>query len=304
MTSKIAIVTGANTGLGYETSLGLAKEGYKVIFGCRSQAKANDAMKKIKRTLPKADLDFIPLDLVDRDNIRAFAKTFSKRYDHLDILVNNAGVMGPAYTVTPNNLELQFDANHLGHFLLTSLLVGKLEAAPDARIINVSSLAGKWDHADIHFDNLNFEGNYEDGPSFMGLPGMGAYGQSKLANILFTTELRDRFAAAGKNVKAVVVHPGASNTDLSRNMSPAIRFLAPILVMFMNVSRPSEGAESSLYAALESDVNAGDFIGPTGKGEHTGKAGKVNLPPKAHDKPLAERLWSLSEELLGVKFEI
>ena len=301
---KTAIVTGANTGLGFETSLGLARQGYKVVLACRSEEKANAAMEQIKRQAPEASLDFIALDLVDRGSIRRFADTFSQRYDHLNVLVNNAGVMGPPYTITKNNLELQFDANHVGHFYLSSLLIGSLDQPYETRIVNVSSLAGKRDYADIHFDNLNFDGTYEEGPKMFGLSGMVAYSQSKLANILFTMELKDRLQAAGKNIKAIVVHPGVSRTDLSRNMSPLLQVLAPIIVMFMDISKPGQGAESSLYGATNPDVKSGDFIGPTGKDERTGTPGQVPLPPKASDKALCEKLWSKSEELLGISFTI
>ena len=261
---KIAIVTGANTGLGYETTLGLAAEGYKVILGCRSENKAKEAMTKIKQKVSTADLEFIQLDLIDRQSIRNFSETYASKYNHLDILVNNAGVMGPPYTITQNNLELQFDANHMGHFYLTALLFNQLDQTNETRIINVSSLAGKYESADIHFDNLNFDGTYEEGPQFMGLKGMGAYGQSKLANILFTMELKDRLEASGKNVKSIVVHPGASDTDLSRNFSPMLRMLIPVIRPFFNVSKPEDGAKSLLYAALESHVNSGDFYRPNG----------------------------------------
>lgn len=302
-TKNVAIVTGANTGLGFETSLALAKAGRTVVLACRSEAKADKARQKIKRKVRDPDLDFIALDLIDRDSIRRFAETFATRYDGLNVLVNNAGVMGPPRTITPNNLELQFDANHIGHFLLSSLLMERLERADDARIVNVASLAGKRETADIHFDNLNFEGNYDDGPKFMGLS-MLAYQQSKLANILFTVELKDRLAAAGKAVKAIVVHPGASNTDLSRNMPAMIRFLAPVLVQFMNISTPAEGAQSSVYAALNPDVKSGDFIAPSGKEERSGPPGPCEFPPKAHDKELCRRLWSVSEELIGAEFGV
>jgi NAD(P)-dependent dehydrogenase (short-subunit alcohol dehydrogenase family) len=301
---KIAVVTGANTGLGFETSLGLARQGYTVVLACRSEEKANSAMLRIRRQVPNANLDFIAVDLVDRESVRQFADSYSQRYDHLNALINNAGVMGPPYTITQNNLELQFDANHVGHFYLTSLLIDKLDQPYETRIVNVSSLAGKRDHADIHFDNLNFEGNYEEGPKMFGLSGMVAYSQSKLANILFTMELKDRLQAAGKNVKAVVVHPGVSRTDLARNMSPLLKLSTPLLARFMDISKPSEGAESSLYGALSADVSAGDFIGPTGKEERKGPPGKVPLPPKASDKALCERLWSTSEELLGISFTL
>jgi len=138
----------------------------------------------------------------------------------------------------------------------------------------------------------------------MGLEGMAAYAQSKLANILFTTELNRRFEVAGKNIKALVVHPGASNTDLSRNMSPLIKFLIPVLAVFMNVSKPSEGAQPTLLAALGSSPKSGDFYGPTGKEEQTGPAGLVDLPPQALEHETAERLWTVTEDLIGQKFTI
>lgn len=301
---KIAVVTGANTGLGFATSTGLASAGYTVVLACRSESKAKAAMDRIKGEVPAAKLDFIPLDLIDRDSIKGFAETFSGRYDYLNLLVNNAGVMGPPYTITPNKLELQFDANHIGHFLLTSLLLEKLDQSYETRIVNVSSLAATRDEANIYFDNLNFDGNYEEGLKLFGLTGMVAYCQSKFANILFTLELKDRLAAAGKNIKAIVVHPGVSNTDLSRNMPIYIRLLAPILSKFMNMSSADEGAQPSLYAALKDDVDAGDFIAPTGPEQCTGAPGKVALPDKAVDKPLAEKLWSLSEELGNTPFSI
>ena len=188
---KIAVVTGANTGLGLETSLGLAKEGFKVVLACRSPDKASKAMENIRRQHASADLDFIQLDLIDRQSIRSFASDFSEKYDHLNVLVNNAGVMGPPHTITKNDLELQFDANHVGHFYLTYLLLDRLDQDYETRIVNVSSLAGKREDADINFDNLNFEGTYEDGPKMFGLSGMVAYSQSKLANILFTMELKE-----------------------------------------------------------------------------------------------------------------
>ena len=180
----------------------------------------------------------------------------------------------------------------------------KLDQPHETRIINVSSLAASRPWADIHFNNLNFEGTYDDGEKFMGLGGIVAYSQSKLANVLFTMELKDRFAAAGKNIKALVVHPGMSNTDLSRNMSFAIRFFAPILVKFMNMSKPAQGAESSLLAALSPEVKSGEFYGPTGKDECTGPAGLVELPHQASDKEMCERLWKVTEELIGSEFRI
>lgn len=301
---KLAIVTGANTGLGFETTLGLAQAGYKVVLACRTAAKAESAMEKIIRQAPDADLVFLPLNLISRGSIKQFAATFVASYGKLDLLINNAGVMGPPFTITPNGLELQFDANYLGHFYLTAKLIGALDQEHETRIVNVSSLAAKREWADIYFDNLNFKGSYDSGPRVFGLTGMVAYSQSKLANVLFTMELKDRLAAAGKHIKAVVVHPGVANTDLSRNMPLYMRLLAPVLVKFMNVSTPAEGAQPTLYGATQPDVEAGDFIGPTGEGERAGPPGKVPLPPQAANKVLCEKLWARSEELLGTTFRI
>jgi NAD(P)-dependent dehydrogenase (short-subunit alcohol dehydrogenase family) len=307
---KIAIVTGANTGLGFETTLALAKKEYTVVLACRNEQKAQDAIDRIKEKVPSARLAFIKLDLIDRQVIREFADIFSRDYDHLDLLVNNAGVMGPEYTITPNHLELQFDANHMGHFYLTYLLFDKLDQDFETRIVNVSSLGGKRETADIHFENINFEGTYHDAPQLYGLPGMWAYQQSKLANILFTMELNERLVRAGKKIKAVVVHPGLSGTDIMRNASGGMQMsvrllrLLPFLRSAANVSLPAEGAEALVYASLAPNVEGGDFIGPTGKNETTGKPGKVDLPPKALDKDRRDRLWSLSENNLGIQFNI
>lgn len=301
---KIAIVTGANSGLGLETALELAGDSYKVVLACRSEANAKAAIAQINKAVTDPDVDFIPLNLIDRESIRQFAATFKERYGYLNLLINNAGVMGPPYTITANDLELQFDANHMGHFYLTSLLIERLDQDYETRIINVSSLAARRPYADIYFDNLNFIGNYDDGPKLYGMSGMVAYSQSKMANILFTMELKDRLAAAGKKIKAIVVHPGASNTQLSRNMPLYLRLMAPVLTRFMNISTQQQGAESLMYAAFRNDVEAGDFIGPTGQDERTGQPGRVPLPEKASDKALCEKLWALSEEKLGITFTI
>jgi len=300
---KHAIVTGANTGLGFETSLALAKAGCTVVLACRTETKAKDAIARIKNKTPSAELEFLPLDLIDRESIRTFVKLYSETHDRLDILVNNAGVMVPPHTITANGLELQFDANHIGHFYLTSLLFHHLDQPYETRIVNVSSLAGKRPFADIYFDNLNFEGNYDDGPKLLGSTGFTAYCQSKLANILFTLALKDRIEMTGKNVKPVVVHPGGSATDLGRNLPAHIRFIAPIMARFMAFSTPAEGAQSSIHAALAENVEAGDFFGPTGKGERIGPPGHVPFTEKSQDKELREKLWSLSEKLVETEFK-
>lgn len=303
--SKTSIVTGSNTGLGFEVAKGLAAEGHKVYLACRSEEKARAAMVKIRRAHKDADLNFLKLDLLDRPGIKAAAEQFSEENERLDILVNNAGVMGPPHTITKNGLELQLDANHMGHFYLTSQLMDRLDQKDETRVVNVSSLAGKRPDADIYFDNINFEnGAYEEGREFMGLKGMTAYSQSKFANLLFTMELKDRCAAAGKNIKALAAHPGASNTDLKRNMKPHLRLLAPVIGRFMNISKPAQGAEALLMAATKDDAQPGEFYGPTDNGEYNGPAGRVPLPDNANDKALAKRFWEFSEDHLGIKFRV
>jgi len=299
---KCAVVTGANTGIGYETAKALAAEGFAVVMACRNEDKTTVAMQKIRRAHRDATLRFLPVDLVDRESIRNFAAMFREQYEGLSLLINNAGVLSPPYTITPNGLELQFDTNYMGHFYLTSLLFSCLE--DDARIVILSSLASKDKNACIRFDNINFEGIYEEGSRFLGLTGMGAYRQSKLANVLFMMELKHRIEAAGKHITAAAAHPGASNTDIIRNMSPLIRFLSPVLQRMVNVSTPKGGARPIVYAAMNPTVKPGDFIGPTGRGERTGRPGPVPLPPEAFDEDLRRRLWEFSEMQLGVTFVV
>ena len=302
---RTAIITGANTGLGYEATKALAAKGFHIVMACRDMAKADDAAARIRKAVREASLETAHLDLIDRPSIAAFAEAFRDKHDRLDILLNNAGVMGPDYTITKNGVELQLDANHLGHFLLTKHLLPVLEATDGARIVNVSSLAGKRPTSDIHFDNLNFEnGAYDAGEKFMGLTGMLAYQQSKLANILFALELADRLEAKGSDITVALAHPGASYTDLARNVPALLKFAAPLLIKFMAVSKPPEGAQSLVYAATEPDVKSRDFIGPTGKEERIGPPGHVALPDKALDPELRDRFWALSEELVGETFAV
>lgn len=302
---KTAIVTGANTGLGFETAKGLAAIGHKVYLACRSEEKAKAAMAKIKRKIRDADIHFLKLDLLDRPGIKVAVKTFSAQNETLDILVNNAGLMGPPHTITQNGLELQLDANHMGHFYLTSQLLDLLDKPHETRVVNISSLAGKSDGANIYWDNINFEnGAYDNGREFMGLKGMTAYSQSKFANLLFTQELGRRCQAAGKNIKVLAAHPGASNTDLKRNMKKHLQILAPVIGRFMNISKPEQGAESFLMAATLPEAETGEFYGPTGKDEWIGPAGRVPLPDNAKDNALAQKFWEFSEDQVGIKFRI
>lgn len=301
---KTAVVTGANTGLGFEITVGLAAAGYTVIMACRDMAKAEAARTRARQRVPDAALECLRLDLVDRDSIRAFADDLKERGTKVDLLVNNAGVFCPPYTITTNGSELMFDANHLGPFLLTALLMPCLDHGDEARIINVSSIAASSPRADIHFDNLNFEGTYDTGPAFWGNAGMTAYCQSKLANVFFTLELAARLGDAGKAIKAIAAHPGVSNTQITRHMPGPVRVALNLASPILPISTPKAGARSILYAALEEDVAAGEFIGPSGYKEYAGRPGRVPFPPIAADKGVQEQLWAISEELTGARWSV
>ena len=197
-TRKIAIATGANNGIGFETTIGIVKAGYTVVMACRSQAKAEKAKADIQELIPSADLDIMLLDLSDFDNVRAFAKTFRERYDHLDLLINNAGILDYSKKRNKDGYDLQLATNHLGHFLLTSLLIDMMPDRPDSRIVALSSIAHK--QGRIHFDDLHCQDAKDSGT---------AYAQSKLACLMFADELHRRLEAAGRKIRALTVHPAA-----------------------------------------------------------------------------------------------
>lgn len=288
---RIAIVTGANVGLGFETALVLAGKGAKVILACRSAEKANKAMADIRQQVPDADLVFLPLDLSDLASVRAFAEQFLSHYSQLDLLINNAGVMMPPYEKTVDGFELQMGANYLGHFLLTSLLLPTLEATNQSRIVNLSSIAHRT--GKIHFDDLHFEKRYSK---------TEAYGQSKLAMLMFSYELSRRLKAQNYSTLSVAAHPGVANTALTRYMPKLMmRLLSPLFGLL--VSSPAEGALPQLYAALGEDIVSGDYTGPNGFNEIRGKqAIKVEPRPHALDADVSKRLWEVSETLTGARF--
>ena len=289
---KIAIVTGANIGLGYETVIGLAKKGAKVIMACRNIQKAETARKEILEKVPGAGLEILQLDLGDLSSVRAFAKAYTDKYDSLDLLINNAGIMIPPFSKTKDGFESQMGVNYFGHFLLTSLLFPLLNKTPESRVVTLSSIAHR--NGKIQFDNLHAEQKYSK---------MGAYGQSKLACLMFAYELQRRIDASGSKVLSLAAHPCVSNTNLGQHMSKWLVAIAmPIFSFFIH--SPENAALPTLYAALGTDVNGGEYFGPTGYNEMKGKPGKVQSKPHAHDKEVAKKLWAVSEELTGEKFSI
>ncbi|MEJ2044603.1 MAG: oxidoreductase [Reinekea sp.] len=284
---RIAIVTGANVGLGFETTKALAAKGATVIMACRSEQRALAAQEQIQAELPTAKLQFIPLDLSNLASVRQFAATFQTEHKRLDLLINNAGVMIPPYQKTVDGFELQMAANYFGHFLLTSLLLPILEGTDGARIVNLSSVAHRTGR--IHFSDLHAEKHYNR---------IKYYGQSKLAMLMFTYELDRQLKANGYRTLAVAAHPGVSTTNLSRYIpSFVMLLLKPWLRLFSH--SPIDGAQPQLYAALGEDINSGDFTGPDGFKEVKGKAIKVKPMPHAEDRDVAGRLWNISTELTG-----
>ena len=289
---KIAIVTGANIGLGFETAIGLVKKGAKVIMACRSKEKAEAAIKEILKRVPGAELEFMALDLNSLKSVRAFANNYSEKYDRLDLLINNAGIMYPPFTKTEDGFESTFGVNHLGHFLLTNLLLPIVQKTKDSRIVTLSSIAHRTGKIDI--ENLNAEKGYSRSP---------VYNQSKLACLMFAYELQRRLTAAGSKVISVAAHPGVSRTNLVQHMSKIMLMIsAPFFAM---VSHPIEaGALPTLQAAIDPSVKGGEYYGPTGFLEAKGKPGKVESKPQSHDLAVAKKLWEVSEKLTGAPFTV
>lgn len=287
---KRALVTGANTGLGFETTKVLAGKGAEVIMACRNIHKANDAKTKILEEFPNAQLHVLKIDLASLESVRLFASQFNLEYGSLDLLINNAGVMMPPYTVTKDGFELQFEANYLGHFLLTGLLMRKLEAAPAARVISLSSLAHDW--GDIYFDDLNFKSKYDK---------RKAYGQSKLACLMYAYELDRRLREKKSPIKSLAAHPGISDTELARYLPWLIRFLSPVLMPLFAQSAAS-GAQPTLRAALDLSLPGGTYVGPGGNEEYKGKPVIVDSNQKSKDEGVANRLWAVSEQLTNISY--
>ena len=285
---KTAIVTGANNGIGFETTAGMAAAGYAVVMACRNADKAEAAKARILARHPAARLDVMVVDLGDFDAVRRFAEAFRARYDHLDVLINNAGILLYSSKRNSDGIELQFATNHLGHFLLTALLFDLIPDDPAARIVALSSVAHK--NASIHFDDLSCGGD-----------GLTAYGQSKLACLMFADELNRRLKAAGRNVTALAVHPGGSGSGLFDEMGRVQYYVLKALSPFFTHSNAS-AAKPALKAALDADVSGGDYYGPTGMMELRGPVGRAKRSDYSNDQSAAARLWTLSEELTGQAF--
>ncbi len=287
---RTAIVTGANSGIGYETALALAKKSAHVVLACRSRTKGEEAIEKIKASQPSVSVELMLLDLSSLDSVRAFAGAFNAAHDRLDILINNAGVMMPPFGTTQEGYELQIGVNYIGHFALTGLLFDKLTTTPQSRIVTLSSLAhrqGKIDFETFTGENLQNGADYKP---------MAAYMQSKLADLMYAIELQRRLTEEGWGTISVAAHPGFTATDLQRHSGLWNR-----LVGFWS-NDPPQGALPTLYAATSPDAQPGGYYGPDGIYEARGYPAPSKVMPHARDRQVAGRLWSYAEEATGVRF--
>ena len=281
-TGRIVLVTGANAGIGFETARILAARGASVILACRDQARAEAAMNRIRVDVPASELSFLPLDLADLDQVRDAAKAVLAG-PRIDVLINNAGVMIPPRTLTKQGYELQFGVNHLGTFAFTGLLHPHV----DDRIVITSSIAHKG--GEIDFSDLSASRSYHN---------WQRYQTSKLANLLHMFELDRRLGAAGRSTQAIGCHPGVALTELTRHLPMPLRAMTPLAGPFFNSA--AQGAWPTLQAATGANVQGGDYLGPQGLGEISGKSGPARATRTARDPKLARELWARSIELTGV----
>ncbi len=282
---KIILITGANSGLGFETAQAIAAKKATVVMACRNPAKGEKAVENIHSLFPDAKIALMDLDLSSLKSINMFAEKFKNAYDYIDILINNAGVMAPPYSTTEDGFELQIGINHFGHFALTGLLLDLLLQAETGRIVSVSSFAHKM--GAINFHDINWKKKYSKWP---------AYSQSKLANLLFTYELDRRLKNVNARAIAVAAHPGYSHTKLQR-YTGLFSFLNHIIAQ-----PPHMGALPILYAATAWNIGGGHFIGPDGFLEMRGYPKKTHSNKKSFNQDVARRLWELSEKVTGVKY--
>lgn len=293
LTGKVIIVTGANSGLGYDATKEFARKGAQTIMASRDMNKAQIALDQIQAEIPKAKAEIMHLDLASLACVHRFADEFKAKYDRLDVLVNNAGIMWVPYGKTEDGFESQFGTNHLGHFALTGLLIDLLRKITGSRVVTVSSKAHRSGVMD--FENLMFENGEGYSPH-------RAYGRSKLANLLFTYELQRRFEANNVAAIAVAAHPGGSNTNLYRYGENLrwFRILRPLAMGI--VQSAAMGALPTIRAAVDPNVRGGEYYGPGGFRQLRGYPVPVESNKASHNQADARRLWQVSEQLTGVRY--
>jgi NAD(P)-dependent dehydrogenase (short-subunit alcohol dehydrogenase family) len=291
---RLAIVTGANSGIGYQAAKHLSRAGATVILACRNREKGEAARAKIVSESPAAKVETRVLDVADLDSVRRFAAEFLSEGRPLDLLINNAGVMAiPERRTTPQGFEMQFGTNHLGHFALTGLLLPALLHQPNSRVVTVASIAHKG--GKLNFDDLNAERGYDP---------RAAYQQSKLANIVFGLEFDRRLRARSANTASVIAHPGVAVTNIiSNGMGTGVKArIVGTLLTFLAQS-DDRGSWPLLYAATSPQVRGGGYYGPDGIAEIKGTPVEVKPKPHALDAAAGRRLWEVSETLTGVRYD-
>jgi len=293
---RVALITGANSGIGWEAARVLAACGAKVLLACRSAERGNEAVARIAALSPRADVRFLAMDLADLDSTRRAAEQVRKDHPRLDLLINNAGLMATPQGRTAQGFEMQFGVNHLGHFALTGLLLPLLLATPDSRVVTVSSTGHRPGH--IEFADLNW--------NTRAYKPWAAYFQSKLANLLFTYELQHRLDAARTSTAALAAHPGGSKTNLGHEnpgglLNQILHTMRPLIErLFLQDS--AMGALPTLRAATDPDARGGEYYGPDGFSEQTGHPVRVDSSKRSKDIEAARKLWRASEELTGVSY--
>lgn len=293
LSGKVMIVTGANSGIGFEAAKAFAAKGAHTILACRNMDKAQVALADIKRDAPQASVEIMALDLASQTSIHTFAEAFKARFDRLDVLANNAGIMMVPYGTTEDGFERQVGTNHLGHFALTGLLIDRLIDTPNSRVVNVSSMGHRFGNVD--FDNLL----YDDGQDYSPV---AAYGRSKLANLLFTYELQRRYDKAGVKALSLAAHPGASSTNLGNHLMDD--WYGPLMMplMLMMSQSAAMGALPTIRAAVDPQAQGAQYYGPGGFLEQNGYPVVVSSNEASHDLADARKLWEVSESLTGVRY--
>jgi NAD(P)-dependent dehydrogenase (short-subunit alcohol dehydrogenase family) len=293
LTGKVIIITGANSGIGFEAAREFARKGARIILASRNKNKAEAALSQIQTEIPGSRAEILQLDLANLKSVQQFAESFKKNYDRLDTLLNNAGIMMVPYGKTKDGFEKQFGTNHLGHFALTGLLIDLLLKTPGARVVNISSNAH-------HFGEMNFSNRmYENGE---GYSPQKAYGRSKLANLLFTYELQRRFNTIEVETIALAAHPGISNTNLGAHIFKRwrLRILQPLMELMLQSA--AMGALPGIRAAVDPEVRGGQYFGPDGPKERSGYPVVVLSNEASYNLNDALQLWEISEKLTGVSY--
>jgi NAD(P)-dependent dehydrogenase (short-subunit alcohol dehydrogenase family) len=289
---KVIIVTGGNSGLGYESVKAFTGKGARVILTSRNIKKGEAAKSDIMKAYPEGNIDVMELDLMDLDSTRSFVSRFRETYDRLDVLMNNAGIMMTPYSNTKDGFESQMGTNHLGHFALTGLLLELIKNTPGSRVVNVSSSGHRFGTMD--FDNLLFDNGKDYSP-------MKAYGRSKLANLLFTYELQRHFEAHNIDAEALTAHPGGSRTNLDRYLKGKFWYYLLWPLAYLLTMDQAQGALSQIRASVDKAAVGGQYYGP--HRNMTGYPVVVQSNEASHSREDALRLWEMSEELTGISFE-